>query len=325
MLQLVVDQGNGNDVPAIAKKRRPNPPSISSDVFPSPDSDIKDVNFAIDPVDFQNNSAVSKDNTSASAATSDKTAFIGRKGDGNGSLPCADEERPQVRARSRTHPGGGSTGSTSSSGYSSSATTGGSMEPLSSPDADVPPCGGDGAKDPLSVVVSSQSSSSPPPPPSAFSDADIKTIIPLPPQRSQQPHGPPNVSLSPIIEHRLTSMSSISSGRNNSFDDSDMPPALLGEVLVVTHGGLLRQLISYFVDELGCKIPGGKNHALQTTPNTGLSKFTVSLSLEGERPMVTCLSIHDQDHLLDYDCYHGAAAASHREDVKPLSTTFEAL
>ena len=126
-------------------------------------------------------------------------------------------------------------------------------------------------------------------------DAEIQSTISAP---TTIQYGCPNVSLSPIFEHRLSSMSSISSGHNNSFDDGDSVPAAMAEVLLVSHGGLIQQLITYFIDGLGCKIPGGKKHALQVSPNTGLSKFTVALEPGMERPVIICLSIHDKDHLV---------------------------
>ena len=96
------------------------------------------------------------------------------------------------------------------------------------------------------------------------------------------------------------------SGRNSSFDEGDLIPALLADVLVVTHGGLLKELVSHFVDNLGCKLPGGAGNAAgypqQVSPNTGISKFTISLSeAENDQPRITCLNFHDKDHLINED------------------------
>lgn len=110
----------------------------------------------------------------------------------------------------------------------------------------------------------------------------------------------PNVSLSPMLDHRLTSISSVSSGRNSSFDDADMIPPVAANVLVVSHGGLLKMLLSHFIEDLHCKVPGGKGHALRVCPNTGVSRFMVTLDgCPGKelRPTVTCLMINDKDHL----------------------------
>lgn len=107
----------------------------------------------------------------------------------------------------------------------------------------------------------------------------------------------PNVSLSPLLEHRLTSMSSVSSGRNSSFDDADIVPVVAGEVLVVSHGGLIKELMKHFIEDFNCKVPGGKGHAMRVCPNTGVSRFMVTLSELDWQPTVTCLLIHDKDHL----------------------------
>lgn len=107
----------------------------------------------------------------------------------------------------------------------------------------------------------------------------------------------PNVSLSPLLEHRISSLSSVSSGRNSSFDDSDVVPQMVGDVLVVSHGGLLKELVNHFIEDFHCKVPGGKDHALRICPNTGISRFMVTLSDDGQPPAITCLLIHDKEHL----------------------------
>lgn len=114
---------------------------------------------------------------------------------------------------------------------------------------------------------------------------------------SQSQNTCPNVSLSPLLEHRITSFSSVSSGRNSSFDDADLIPVAAGEVLVVSHGGLLKELVAHFIEDFQCKVPGGKSHALRICPNTGVSRFMVSLSEDDGQPTITCLLIHDKDHL----------------------------
>ena len=126
-------------------------------------------------------------------------------------------------------------------------------------------------------------------------DLEIKTNIAMPEGGGG---ACPNVSLSPIFEHRPSTMSSVSSGRNSSFDDGDMIPQPLADILIVAHGGLLKELITYFVDSLGCQIPGGTAYIQSVSPNTGMSKFTVSLGeAENDPPRLTCLSFHDKEHL----------------------------
>uniref|UniRef100_A0A646QJ07 Fructose-2,6-bisphosphatase TIGAR n=1 Tax=Hemiscolopendra marginata TaxID=943146 RepID=A0A646QJ07_9MYRI len=112
----------------------------------------------------------------------------------------------------------------------------------------------------------------------------------------------PNVSLSPLTEQSLSWQSLSELHRKTSIDSSndevDVSPALTANVLIVSHGGLLRELIRHFVEDLGCTIPGGKGQAFRISPNTGLSKFTVSVLENDEKPKVICLLIHDKDHLV---------------------------
>lgn len=127
------------------------------------------------------------------------------------------------------------------------------------------------------------------------SDRDIKRSITMKNTVSQDC---PNVSLSPLLEHRLSSITSIGSGRN-SFDDTDDVLPIMPEILVVTHGGWLKELFRHFIEDLNCKIPGGKSHALRVGPNASVSKFTVSITDPYEVPSVTCLLLHDKDHLFE--------------------------
>ena len=130
-------------------------------------------------------------------------------------------------------------------------------------------------------------------------DSDIRLYI-RSPQGALQYSGCPNVSLSPIFEHRFSSVSSMSSGRNSSFDDTDISPLYMPDVLVVSHGGFLKELIAYFCDELGAVLPGGLKTMAKTPYNTAVTKFTVSLSDDGQ-PRMTCLVLNDRDHLLEAD------------------------
>lgn len=111
-------------------------------------------------------------------------------------------------------------------------------------------------------------------------------------------YGCPNVSLSLSPSGQpFSSISSISSGRNSSFDDTEGLPTTVADVLVVSHGGFIKECMRYFVDNLDCKIPGMKGHALKVCPNCSISKFTVTLD-DLEKPTITCVTIHDKDHLV---------------------------
>ena len=123
----------------------------------------------------------------------------------------------------------------------------------------------------------------------------------------------PNVSLSPIIEQRFPSISSISSGRSDSFDDdlmtmSQQQQQYVANVLVVSHGGLIGQLIAHFRDDLSCDMPRTCDlpaTAPRPTPNASISRFDVTLPapVDGRAPppppppSIVCLSLYDDNHL----------------------------
>lgn len=124
----------------------------------------------------------------------------------------------------------------------------------------------------------------------------------------------PNVSLSPLVDQNLVTSSLLSnpllheSAQSDpqherrlsvcsSCDDADSDPILIANILVVSHGGWLRELFRYFVEDLECSVPGGKKQALRISPNGALSKFTVSLEEQGGYPKIICHQIHDKQHL----------------------------
>ncbi len=228
-----------------------------------------------------------------------------------GSEEICLEDQTNCNETSKEHVKSGSTSSTS--GCESLATTlGGSSEHLNDSavvgDATVSNISPSQDSSCSSLEDGGSGSSTVSSPVTFYTDSDINAAV-NPPKGIQ--YGCPNVSLSPIIEHRLSSISSISSGRNNSFDDGDAPQTPIANVLVVSHGGLLQQIIGHLLDCYQCKIPGGKKFAMQTSPNTGLSRFMITIGNENELPKVICLTIHDRDHLV-------------AEGVSPLQQTGEA-
>lgn len=113
--------------------------------------------------------------------------------------------------------------------------------------------------------------------------------------------GNPNVTLSPLtpIKHqRLSSISSISSGRNSSFDEFDSIHVNTPDILVISHGGFVKETIRYFVETLNCKITGNKSLAFKVCPNCSLSKFLVQIDEFTGKPSLTCITLHDKDHLI---------------------------
>jgi len=121
----------------------------------------------------------------------------------------------------------------------------------------------------------------------------------------------PNVSLPSAPGRSITRVSSVGSGRGDIFDEASldcMSRAVFASVLVVSHGGLIAELIGHFSEELCCSLPGGQSAAQQITPNAGLSRFSVTLlpAVDDEelddpeawiQSRIECLTLHDKDHL----------------------------
>ena len=199
-----------------------------------------------------------------------------------------DEKKSAANLDVCSHQSSGSTSSTS--GYSS--TEADSMERLC-------PLSPDVCSAPVSPgqVFEAASSFTP------VFDSDIRSHIRSPQQTLS--HGCPNVSLSPIFEHRLSSISSMSSGRNSSFDETDGLSLITADVLLVSHGGFLKELLIYFREDLGVKIAD-----LSCPPNASINKFAITVG-EDELPKLTCLLNNDKDHLMQ----EGAEALEKADEI----------
>jgi len=137
----------------------------------------------------------------------------------------------------------------------------------------------------------------------------------------------PNMSLA--MEQDVARSVSGMSSMQSSVDDADDPAARLSaNMLVVSHGGFISQLLGHFADDFDCCLPGGVKIASTVTPNAGLSRFlvTVSRSEDMDRTesrsedvdrterdcaavCVRCVALHDKDHL------------ANDIDVEPLPTS----
>lgn len=74
---------------------------------------------------------------------------------------------------------------------------------------------------------------------------------------------------------------------------------IFASVLVVSHGGLLMELLAYFVKELKCILSESQRARFRIIPNAGVSKFAVQIG-DGTKafPKVICLSVFETDHLV---------------------------
>jgi len=92
----------------------------------------------------------------------------------------------------------------------------------------------------------------------------------------------------------------------------DRPPECpaSANVLVVSHGGFISQLLGHFADDYQLRVPGGGAKVTATvTPNAGLSRFWVSVDEDAGRGSdgeskagrklvwIRCVALHDKDHL----------------------------
>lgn len=72
--------------------------------------------------------------------------------------------------------------------------------------------------------------------------------------------------------------------------------------LLVTHGAYMCVAVRYFVEELHCSLPLGsdKAHMFSLCPNTGLSRFILTMRKEEDHLKVSgisCVFVHRGDHV----------------------------
>lgn len=96
------------------------------------------------------------------------------------------------------------------------------------------------------------------------------------------------------------------------------PPRFCANVLVVSHGGFISQLLGHFVDDFDCLLPGNSSSKVVSTvtPNAALSRFSVTISRPSDdddnsndvgsecgRPSnqvwIRCVALHDKEHLVN--------------------------
>ena len=72
------------------------------------------------------------------------------------------------------------------------------------------------------------------------------------------------------------------------------------KVLLVGHGGWLRELMSYLASNTGTS--AFTSHEMDAvgklTPNTAVSRFEIKLTNDGGISSIKCLGLHDKSHLI---------------------------
>lgn len=97
---------------------------------------------------------------------------------------------------------------------------------------------------------------------------------------------------------------------------TDLPTFnIFASTLIVSHGGLLMELLNYFVKELKCSLSESQKLVRCVVPNAGISRFIVDLSQGGKiLPRIVCLSLFETDHLV-----------ADGEDLSPLSSSADCI
>lgn len=92
-------------------------------------------------------------------------------------------------------------------------------------------------------------------------------------------------------------MNDLQSSEHEVFEEQKQ--SHLGNVLVVSHGGTIRQILLYFAEDLPSEFPSGSNRKVGfISPNTGISKFKIFLNEQTKLPeFVECICLHNIEHL----------------------------
>ena len=69
------------------------------------------------------------------------------------------------------------------------------------------------------------------------------------------------------------------------------------KVLVTSHGGFIKQLNMVMVEDHGCEMPCDNEEYSLISPNTGVTRFSLSLDAEGAITSAKCTLLYYKDHL----------------------------
>lgn len=99
------------------------------------------------------------------------------------------------------------------------------------------------------------------------------------------------------------SSSGITQNAEHEMHEEQKQQSQLATVLIVSHGGVIRQLLLYFVEDLESDFPSGSNRQLRfVSPNTGISKFKIFINEETKLPeFVKCICLHSTEHLTKFE------------------------
>lgn len=73
-------------------------------------------------------------------------------------------------------------------------------------------------------------------------------------------------------------------------------------ILVASHGGLIKDLMTYLVEVKGCTLPLANSAYKGISPNCGFTKITLKLDTEKELESIHCTDLYNGRHLQGLDC-----------------------
>ncbi|KAK2859066.1 hypothetical protein Q5P01_003686 [Channa striata] len=101
-----------------------------------------------------------------------------------------------------------------------------------------------------------------------------------------------------------TANATVAASSDDAFSGSadDGMQGVLVHALVVSHGAYIRVAVKHLVEDLKCSLPAGvkMSHLFSPCPNTGISRFIVTLSQSESGPVFSaarCIFTNRKDHL----------------------------
>ena len=74
-------------------------------------------------------------------------------------------------------------------------------------------------------------------------------------------------------------------------------------VLVTSHGGFIKELNMVLVQDHGCEMPCEHGEYGRISPNTGVTRFSLSLDTQGAVTSARCSLLYHKDHLAGLECH----------------------
>ena len=80
-----------------------------------------------------------------------------------------------------------------------------------------------------------------------------------------------------------------------------LPSADNSRLLVTSHGGFIKELNLVLVKELACRMPCEQGEYGRISPNTGVSKYNITVDGDGKITRVECSLLYYKDPLKDLE------------------------